>query len=215
VKSFCTRLPEFSANTTGRLTERTAKWNANKEEIAKKIADNQASIDAKVKETRDRLDAKRDAHVLKLNERASTPEQKTAVEAFVTALHNGIAARRVAIDAARETFRTGTEKIRNDRKMTVEKAFTTFTASVNAALDKAKKDCDAGVAPKTVRTQTVAALKSARTALQTTIKGLEKNKASIETLKTARNAAVKKAQDDFKAALEKAKTDLKAAFPEA
>lgn len=214
-KGFCATLPEFSKKTTDRLTTRSTTYDVKKAEGTNKITDNRAQIDAKIKEIRSTNDARRDAQAAKLTERATTPEQKTAVETFVSTLHDAIAARRAAVDAAREAFRTGVDKVRSDRKTAVENAFSTFKTSVNTALEKATTDCTSGVASKTVRTQTISALKSARTALQTTMKGIEKNKTSVEALKTSRNTAIKKAQDDFKAALEKAKTDLKAAFPEA
>ncbi|MBI2120502.1 MAG: hypothetical protein HYT94_02670 [Parcubacteria group bacterium] len=212
---FCAKFPEFSAKATERVNEREAKFNAKRTEQLKKFSDNRAEVDAKVTELRAKADAERNAQAEKLRARATTPEQKAAVEIFVTTLHDAIAARRADVDAARGTFRTELDKIRTDRRSAVDAAVAAFKSSFTAALDKAKTDCAAGAASKTVRTQTVAALKSAKTALQTAIKGLEKNKTAIEALKTVRNNAFKKAQDDFKVIRDKARTDLKAAFPEA
>lgn len=214
-KNFCTKLPDFSSKLTERFTEHTGKLHSKQDEIAKKITENRAEIDVKIKEYRDKADAQRQAQAVKLAERATTTAQKAAVETFVDTIHDAITVRRTAIDAARETFRIGVDKVRNDRKTAIEGALTTFKSSFTATLDKASADCAANVAPKTVRTQTVTALKNARTAFNTTIKGLEKNKVSIESLQTTRNAAIKKAQDDFKTILDKAKADLKKAFSDA
>lgn len=215
VKSFCTRLPEFSGKVSGNLSERQTKIDERTAEVFKNTANNRIEMDTKVKESRAGADVRRNEQILKLTERATTPERQTAVKNFTAVLSTAISTRRTAVDAARATSRVAVDKIENNKKTSVEALLTAFKSSVNTALEKAKTNCTAGVAPKTVRTQLLASLKSSRTTLQTSIKSLDKFSDLIVPIRTARDVAIKKAQDDFAASMEKAKADLKATFPEA
>jgi len=92
-------------------------------------------------------------------------------------------------------------------------AVATFKSSVDAAVTKAKTDCDAGVTPATARQTFTASVKTAKDKLRSYIQALDKIGPQVEALAKTRNDAVRAANQTFKTTLEQAQATLKAAFP--
>ena len=167
-----------------------------------------------LEERRTQRDTNLDQHFGKLEERAKTEAQKQAVAAFRTAVMSAIDARRTAVKVALDAFHSGVKSILEVRKTAIEKAFADRVAAFKAAAEKAKSDCLAGIAPKTVRTAFTSSLKSAQGQFATARRVSDDFKKTLEKLKTDKKAAFEKAHSDFKVAIEKAKADLKKAFGE-
>ncbi|MBI2033919.1 MAG: hypothetical protein HYT13_02365 [Candidatus Liptonbacteria bacterium] len=177
---------------------------------------------ADLEERRTQRDANLDEHFAKLEERAKTEAQsdqeervlKEVVAAFKTAVLSAIDARRTAVQASLDAFHSGVKSALEARKTVIEKAFTDRAAAFRAAAEKAKSDCLAGVAPKTVRTAFISSLKSAQEKFAAVRKANEDFKKAMEKLRADKKAAFEKAHKDFKAAIETARADLKKAFGE-
>jgi len=212
-KGFCARLSTISSNIEQRIANRDSKLTTKRAEIAERIEERRSRRDERLVEKRARWDANREAHFVKMEEKAQTSEKKQAVVAFTEAVNAAIATRRAAIDAAIGDFRDGVAVAIALRKSSVDAAITTFRSSVISALEKAESDCGGGVDPGTVRANLRADLKAARAKLVSDRQGIEKIGTQMELLITTKRAAVKKALDDFNAALEQARTDFKAVSP--
>ena len=96
----------------------------------------------------------------------------------------------------------------------MDDAVAKFKNAVEAALDKAKSDCDSGANPETVRTNFKNSLATARKALVADRQSADKVGEQVKKLAETRRATVKKALDDFKATVEAARAELKKAFGE-
>lgn len=167
-----------------------------------------------LEERRTQRDANLDQHFAKLEERAKTEAQKQAVAAFKTAVLSVIEARRTAVQAALDAFHSGVKSILEVRRTAIEKAFADRAAAFKAATEKAKSDCLAGIAPKTVRTAFTSSLKSAQEKFAATRRANDEFKKTMEKLEMDKKAAFEKAHNYFKAVIQGAKTDLKKAFGE-
>lgn len=227
---FCVRIAEKFQKIDQKVLEQREELSKEGKDRLLRLEERWQKYIADLEERRTQRDANLDQHFAKLGERAKTEAQKQAVAVFKTAVLNAIDARRTAVKAALDAFHrvvkltlergsifTPTlERNRNKdiRKTTTEKAFFHRADVFKAAAEKAKSDCLAGVAPKTVRTAFTSSLKLAQEQYTAMLRRAnDEFKKAIEKLKADKKAAFEKAHNDFKAAIEEAKVDLKKAFP--
>jgi hypothetical protein len=213
-KGFCARVASAPpAERAGSLlADHQKKLKTRRDEVSSFVASRRTSRDGALVQSRGQLKGRRDAALAKMTDKATTPEQQVAVEAFKAAADAAAQARQAAIDAAIKTFRDGLDKARADRQTAVDAALKTFAEAVKATEDKAKVDCGvAGTDPEQVRTAMRTSIEAARTTLRQSIKQAEKVGEAAPALGEARRVAFDKALADYKTALEKAKTDFKAA----
>lgn len=210
--NFCTQFSDRSTVLDQRMMEKEAKLSSDQTQRIANLAKKQANRDAKLETERAKADAKRSEQYTALDAKATTDEQKAAVATFKTTVAAAITARRSAIDAAMQAFRTGMDQLVTSHKTSLQSIVSTYKTAVDAAKAKAQASCTAGTLPATIRVTFLADMQAARDAMQTNRKSIEKIGAQAKALAATRNAAVKKAGDDFKIAVEKARTDLKAAF---
>ncbi len=189
------------SNWQDRHTNRVEKWNTHFTEQDQRLAD-----------LRTKWDARRQEFYAKIEASATTDAQKQAVADFKSAVESAVATRKAAIDAAIAAYRAGLKALIAGKTDNNDQSLVQFQNAVQAAADKAKSDCEAGVDPKTVRQNFHASLLAARKNLVTDRQATEKIGTQLQALIDARQAAFKKAFDNFKAAMEKARADLKKAF---
>jgi chromosome segregation ATPase len=146
--------------------------------------------------------------------RAQTEEQKQAVEKFRLAVEATVQTRQQAIDEANKAYRQGVEQLNSTRQQALDQALKTFQASIQAAMDKAKTDCQT-TDTATGRTQLLADLQKAREQLRTATQTANQVQNTLQQLKQTRRQAIEKAFKDFKTAFQTALADLKAALPNA
>lgn len=211
---FCSRLITFAEKISQKFADGETKLTAVRNERISKIANHQADFDKKLTENREKWDENREEQFQKLEEKAQTDAQKQAIAQFKSTMTTAISTRRAAVDVAIQTFRQGLQQAINDRKTVTDTTVSTYKSAVNLAIEKAKSDCASGVDTKTVRTNLVQSLKTAREQFNTARQNIEKLSESVETFVAARKQAVKKAHDDFKTMAEQARIQLKAAFGE-
>lgn len=210
---FCGRVTEVAALLEQRLAEREAKVFERRSERAERRDSRREEHETRKEERHERWDVRRAELYAKLEAHAESDEEKgAALAAFKAAVDAAIFARRGAINAAQEQFRLNAESAFAVRQDALYSAINKFKSYVRAALDQAKTDCAAGVAPETVRENLHAGLKAARDQFAADREGLKAFKADLEEAIAARKAAVQAAIEEFKAALEDAKEALASAF---
>lgn len=198
--------------------------------IEARLADLRAKLDVRVSQDRADLEERRADRMERINEiesksdenrvkfetdletEAKTDAERAAIVKFQAAVQAAVSARRAAFRAANVQFRAGVDAAVDAHRTQLAAAANTFQAAIKAALAKAKSDCDAGVAPSTVRTNFIAAVQAARTRLQQDRSAIVQVGTRVSELAKTRNAADARAMVAFRAAMEKARADLKAAL---
>lgn len=213
-KGYCARLSVISSKIDQRITNRDARLEAKRIEIADRIEARQNERDARILEKRVKWDTNRAEHFAKMQEKAGTDEKKQAVVTFRETVTAAIAARRAAVDSAIQDFRQGISQAIASRKSSADAVVSTFQNSVQAAFKKAQSDCDNDVDPRTVRENLRADLKTARETLASDRQDIEKLQVSMESLIAVKREAVKTAIEDFKAVVEQARADFKTVLPQ-
>jgi len=213
--NFCTTIDKISAKVEGAMSEREAKYQSKRNEKKLKIDERIATRDASRTAHRSDWDTQRGEWLAKLTAKASTTEQQAAVTKFISSIDAAVLARRTVVDAAVKDVKLSIETVNRSRQTAVDAILATFKSDRSIAFEKAKADCAANVAPKTVRGSYVAAMKAARENMQKSVKALEARKDILTPFIDIRKAAVEKAVADFKSAIEKAKTELKSAMKSA
>lgn len=213
-ENFCARIAAFKSKTDEELYSREVKLKAARSERAAKSESKWKERDEKLSMKRDARHENIDEHYKKIESRDLTDEQKVALETFKSAHATALAARKTAVDSAIATYRDDVENATGANKASIDSLIATFRAAVKAAHDKASADCQDSVDQAAVKETFIASIKAAKDAFAAGRKDLENRGDSIKPLIEARNAAFKKAADDFKTAMEKARADLKAVFPE-
>ncbi len=211
-QNFCSRLPALTERTQGAVAQPIEKMKEQKEKRLDRLADNREHRKDGLSGRRSEWDENRIARYDKLLERASTTVQKEAVTKFKITIEKLVEDRRVAVDKAHATFRTGVDAAIGARKSSVEMAIANFKTASDAALAKAKSDCEAGKDSRVVREAYRTSTEAARKKMQDDRRAIEKARITIDPLVEARRVAVDKALKVFKAGVEQARTELKAAF---
>lgn len=209
MKNFCARITEHTTKFDQKMGEREATLKEKRDERATNWEARWKKHDEELAAHRAQWDANRAEQFAKKEARATTDAEKQAVMAFKTAMTTAISARRAAVDSAIKTFREGFQKVMAARKDAINAAVQSFKTAEKAAFDKAKADCAAGIAPKTIRDTLHASLKTARDKFAQDRRAIDKLQSSLDPLIAARKTAIQKAISDFKTAAEKARTDLK------
>lgn len=208
---FCTQIKNLSSNMVSRMLEREQKIGSFLEQRRMRIEEGRGSRDGKLNEYRERWEENRAENFAKIAEKLSTDAEKQAFVTLKIAVEAAIAARKMAVDAAVTAFRNGVDAKVVERKTAIEKLVADFKTAVDAAYTKAKSDCDSGTGPQTVRQTLTDALKAARDKYNADKKTIEKNTTAVNELAEIKNAAIKKAVEDFRAAVVIARADFKAA----
>lgn len=178
------------------------------------LRDRQLSRDANLKTTRDTQDVRVDGIVAMLSGRATTDAQKAAVVSFQANSKIALDTRRAAVEQANADFKAGMDKVSADHATRIDAAVTAMQAAIQAALDKAKSDCAAGVASADARATMLKTIEAARAKFKTDTAGIDKVGTSAKALASVHRVALDKAFAAFKVAMEADRKALKAAFPD-
>lgn len=212
-EQFCDRVGDLDSGIVGNLEKRAreaeSKMSRNQEQWQERVG----QFDSDIEEFRTARDTNIEAHFSKLEERATTDDQKQAVSDFEAAMKAAIEARRDAIDAARNAFRDAVKSAIGERNQALEESIASFKNAVSAAVSKAKSDCSGGTSAQQARTALKASVKAAHDEFVADRK-VAKVGDEVSELAKARNEAITKAMSDFRQAVEDATGKLKEAFPE-
>jgi len=210
--NFCTNLNTFSTQYSSAVQQRVNALQQKIEQSNASLASVRVKEDQALSTTRQNMDAKKEQYYAQLEAKATTDEQKTAVQNFETAMDAASTARKSAIDAANKAFRDGVDAIIAQKQPLIQQAGPAFEAAVKSAFDKAKSSCTSGTASATVRSTLLTDLKTAKDQFKTAVNAGNAINSQMKTLKATRNSAFKKAATDYKTAVQKATADLKAVF---
>ncbi|MCX6781620.1 MAG: hypothetical protein NTW66_00640 [Candidatus Magasanikbacteria bacterium] len=212
-ETFCSRLASYNAAKETKIAELENKLSAKRTEQEGLFEKRHAERDNKLIEKRTDLDSRRVTGYEKLLGKATTDEQKAAVEKFQLSVEAAVVVRRAAIDVAITNYRTGLDKAITDRKAGMDAALATYKVTIKAVENKAVADCAAGVESATVRTDLKSSIEAARDKFKTDRAAVVKVSDQVKALNAVRKAAFDKAIADFKMAVESAKNELKTVFP--
>jgi hypothetical protein len=212
-KGICLRIDEISSKTKENVSQKEEGINARIQNKLQEMDQNREKRDNELAEFRTNADEWRDKNYQLLEGKATTDEQKQAVEKFKTAVETAVKIRRESIDTAIDNFRDGVDKARTDHKSSLEGAMNSYQNAVQTAFEKAKNDCENGVDEKTVRTTLRTSLESSKGQLREDKAGVTKFRDTMKVLIDAKKTAFEKAISDFKTAMKAATGDLKKAFP--
>jgi hypothetical protein len=211
--SFCTNLANHTDKIATGLSDRSGKVTPAWSKQDQKLTAGWQKTDQTVAADRQKADSDLNADFTKLEAKAKTDNQKQAVQTYEAAVHNAIATRRDAYDAARQAFRTGVQDAVSGRHDTVTAQLDTFQSSVSSAISTAKDSCTANPNDAQVIRQTLrASLKSARTTFQIERKADNTVGSQVKQLVVTRKAAFKAADKAFQDSLSTARQALKQAF---
>ncbi len=161
---------------------------------------------------RAKWDSQRSEQFSKLEVKAATDTEKTAIQTYETAIKSAVATRRSAHDANREVFFNGVDSLLSTSRQVIDGQVSALRTSVASSISTAKASCAAGTASASVRQVFVASIKSAREAFKTSRQSDTKIEAQIDTLNTSRIASNKTADQTFQNSADSARTVLKTAF---
>ncbi len=213
-EKFCERFTENASNISSRLEERKGKFAERKENRMTRSEDNRTKRDENLATKRAEAKTRREAMYARLLEKADTDTEKAAVEKFKTTTEAAVLARQTAVDKAIADFRSSVDSLIASRKDSMTNTGDTFKAAVDAAISQAKSDCAAGKDVKTVRSNFMSAMATAREGVQAKRQSTDKIGDDIKALAATRNAALKAAKETFHTAMVAARKELKAAFGE-
>lgn len=210
---FCNGLTNQANVTNGRIDILNGKAGQAWSQQDQKLAAQFQKVDQKVADARKKADAARAKDLSKLAAKATTNDQKQAVQTYKAAVQDAINTRRAAYDAARQTFRAGVQNAITSRRSTIKAQLATFQDSVSSAFSTAEASC-AGSSPngqaiqQTLRTS----LKSARETFQNDRKSDSTIGGQVKQLAATRQAAFQTADKTFQNSLAAARQALQQAF---
>lgn len=211
-KALCDRIIEVSQRVLNRIVQRETQAEQIFSERLDNIMGRLSDVQEKIDERRTKWQENRDKHYGKISEKAQSDPQKQALAELKQTIEQAIADRKSKIDQARVDFRTSFENLVSARHQAVIQAINDYKADLEAAYNKAKTDCELGLAAKTLRDALASALKDAKTKLQNAKTQVDGFRDLLSPIVQARNEAIRKAQEDFRAIVDKAKDDFKAAW---
>jgi hypothetical protein len=194
------------------LDERRARFAEHFGDTMTAFAERRDDRDAKLNDRREKQDEMRSEWYMKLEAKATTDEQRAALEKFKKASEQAVIAKRKAINDTIANFREAIDRAIASKKQTAFSSAESFQSTVRTAFEKAKTSCESGVEPQIVRDALKASVKDAHADLEEKRRSFERVGDTVSELAKTKNAALKKAQDDFRVSMERARDTLKAAF---
>jgi hypothetical protein len=210
---FCTGLTTKASNITNNINDlegkvRTAWTNQNT-----RLTTLASNVDQRVTTARHTADANWQIAFSKLEAKATTDSEKSAVHTYETSVNQAISTRRSAYDTARTTFRNGVKDTITTRLTTLSDQANTYADTANTALNTAETACTNNTGtPSVIHTTLISSLRTARQTFVSERKDDTKVGQTVRQLAATRNAAFKAADEAFKTSLQQANTTLKAAF---
>ena len=205
--NFCARISTIQKKIADQVTKTEDNQSKNQKSRSEKVAKKEGDADAKRAQGRSEVDGKRLKNWDKMTNRAKTDIQKAAVATYKTSIIQATDARRSSVDTAIKAYRDGLTQAMTSHSGALDTAMTAFKSTVDSAVVKAKADCEAKIASKTVSDSFNKTVSDARKVLQDARKAAEMS-SGLSALKKTRDEAIKLAETTFKTATEKARADL-------
>lgn len=209
---FCEKATAYTTTITDRLTKGKDKMEDRFARAQEKTLERKEAKMAHATDAREEADARRAEHYANLLAKATTDEQKAAVETYQTEVEAAVAARRTRIDTAFNTFWDEAVVQLGAQKDAYALAYDNFVADVEAAVATASAECADSDSPR-----------DAAKALRTTLQDMQQTfreerrsaldvKKEIIALRADFRAETKEAIDAYRATVKASRTKMQAAF---
>ncbi len=210
---FCTNIVSNVGKINSSLNAAKLKVDeARTERVATQTA-NRAKWDQELAANRAKWDQQRQENFTKLEAKATTDAQKTAVQTYKKAITDAISTRRATNDKARADFRSAVDSLISGQNSTVNAQSVILTTTISTAISTAQAACYATPAEgATIRTTLQAGIKTAKETFNNARKSDSNLGDQIQKLAETRNTTIKANDSAFEAAAKAARDTLKAAF---
>ena len=182
-------------------SDRSKKMQLNFEDKTKRIAN-----------SRSQWDKNREIHYKKLGEKASSSEQKTAIDEFRVAIETAVQNRREAFDKATQDYRNSVEYAMNNKQNGVDEIVNEFQTELSEARQQAQRDCKNNKEGSEIRSNFNNKLLSAREDFTSDRNGVDQILLQINTAKQNREEVLQRATQEFQLILQSAKEKLRSAL---
>lgn len=211
--AFCTNLAANISKVDTGIANAKAKFMTTRTASDQSRVNNHAKWDEQLAADRAKWDRERQDNFTKLEARAKTETQASAIKAYEAAIIAAITTKRSADDAARATFRTSVNATLIAQRSTRDSQLAAFSSSVSSAEATALAGCQATPSSgQNLRAAFRNSLKSARETYTSERKGDENTLSQIKQFAATRNASFKANELALKTAVAQARDALKAAF---
>lgn len=212
--AFCKNLTDKTSQLTTKIDSLSAKLSEAWDSQSKKSISQFQQVDEKVDSGRSKADETRTSNFKKLEAKASSEKEKSAVQAYELAVNSAVTIRRTSYDNSRKEFRTNLQHVFGNHKNTTTAQLGSYKASINNAIADAKNGCmsDSASSMTETRTNFRAAMKNAQESFRNSRLGDDGLKSDVNNLISTRNDTFKAADRVFKDSMDLAKKDLITAF---
>ncbi len=192
------------------MMETRAKNLEGKPRLGGKVETGKAERLAALEAERAKHEDTREKHYEALRARATTDEQKAAVEEFIDTVEGLVAERQAAVDAAIAAFEAGVEDLKGDSNSAVGDMKAKVEADIESIFDEVEASCTDSSTAADIQ----AAIRAGFEEMRNSRTKPEENsfKTKFEALRTARMNTTKAAIDEFAAGMKEAQEALKAAL---
>lgn len=204
----CENITEKFAERLTLFTEDKQAWQESKTERSTERVEKREDRDETLAETRNQAKERRDKMYQNLLNKATSEEQKAAVETFRVGVEKAVLVRQQSIDQAVQNFRVSADAARMSKKDPRTEALDTFQGAVSSALTQVKNDCEEGLSPQDVQSAYRKSIKEAQEVLKN-IRGEEILGTELKALAETRNSAVRQAIADYRTTLDTLLKNLK------
>lgn len=199
--NFCAKITQESMGRMGKMHDSRYKGKG-----MKGLSDK----DTKLAQLRSEADTKRSAHFEELAKKYTTQSQKQALETYRSTILAAVQARRDAVDAIRQDFRTKLGQISNEHQNSLKDAENELLTSVESAIATASDGCKSGTDVASIKSQFEQSILAAKTKFMESKNNLSVNDSTVSSLVAERDSALNQAYESFKATAEQARATLQA-----
>jgi hypothetical protein len=211
--SFCSRINDVVQKITTQTQQKQGSVASKKTELMQKVRERADKKEANLEKARTSSDDALKKMLGKLKATATTDAQKQAVITYESAIKTATQTRRAAVDKAISDYEAALSQFTVSRNQAFTTAGETFTTALKTAATKAQTDCAAQMDSSVVQKTFNSSIRTAQQTFDKSRKAMDTMIGDVQKLIKTRDAAIKKAMDEFKKTSNAAAKTLKAAFP--
>ncbi len=205
----CSRIDDIESKVQDSMSSRQQALEKRRSDQAKKMQSNFENKALQISELRTQWDKNRSSHYEKLGEKATTQEQKSALEEFKNTIESAVAKRRAAFDQATQDYRNSIDYTMNNKQNGIEEIVNTYKSQLTQAQQQLSTDCRQSKSELEIRQSFNSRLQQAKNNLTNDQAGVDQIALQINQAKQNRLNIIEAATQEFKSTLESAKASLK------
>lgn len=205
----CSRIDDIESKMQDSMSSRQQALEKRRSDQSKKMQSNFENKALQISELRSQWDKNRSSHYEKLGEKATTQEQKSALEDFKNTIESAVAKRRAAFDQATQDYRNSIDYTMNNKQNGIEEIVSTYKSQIIQAQQQLNTDCQQSKSELEIRQSFNSRLQQAKNSLTNDQVGVDQIALQINQAKQNRLNIIEAATQEFKSTLESAKASLK------